>query len=61
MIALVVTICSALSGTCEDRTVPLVAGATPLACMLRAQAIVADPRAFDLRGDWRVARWECRS
>lgn len=59
-VALVVTVCD--GAACEERTVPLFdPAASALGCMLQAQAIVADPSAFDLRGDQRVARWECRS
>lgn len=59
-VALVVTVCD--GAACEERNVPLFDPATSaLGCMLQAQAIVADPSAFDLRGEQQVARWECRS
>lgn len=62
MTTLIVTICLGLTGPCEDRSLPLVAPeASPLSCMLRAPAIVADGRVLGLRGDQRVARWRCEA
>jgi hypothetical protein len=57
MIVLAFTVCGALTGICEEHHVATEPGTGILACMLGAQATIANTT--PLRGDQRVSAWRC--
>lgn len=56
-VVLVVTLCLPDGVACETHSLAM-PGASPMACMISAQAEIA--RNFPPRGDLKVERWRCR-
>ena len=58
MIKLVFLVCLAASPTeCGERVIPVFDRVTPVGCMMRAPATLAEWRAT--HPNWRIARWRC--